>query len=78
MSLSQRIADFKPPMMGLQCLTCQMVEALSEEDRAAFAKACADPRISNTALSKILREEGYQIGDSALRRHRKGECRGGK
>ena len=78
MSLSQRIADFEPPQMGLRCLTCQMADSLSEEDRAAFDKACADSRISHTALARILREEGYRIGDSALRRHRKGECRGGK
>ena len=75
MSLSKRLAEYQPPKIGGYCRTCQLLEDLSKEDAEAFQKALDDPRISNAGLSRILKDEGYHIADSTVRRHRKGECK---
>jgi hypothetical protein len=31
-------------------------------------------RINNSAIGRILREEGYDISNSAVDRHRRGDC----
>lgn len=76
MSLAKRIAEYEKPKIGGVCSTCTVISEANDEDKAALLAAMDDPRISNAGLSRILREEGYEIGDSALRRHRKGECKG--
>ena len=74
MSLSKRIAEYEPPRIGGKCRTCLALEESSPEDRAALQAALADPRYSNAGLSRILKEEGFQIQESTVRRHRRGEC----
>lgn len=76
MSLAKRIAEYEKPKIGGVCSTCTVINEANDEDKAALIAAMGDPRISNAGLSRILREEGFEIGDSALRRHRKGECKG--
>lgn len=74
MSLSKRIAEYEPPRIGGRCRTCAALSEASPEDRAALEAALADPRYSNAGLSRILKEEGFQIQESTVRRHRRGEC----
>lgn len=76
MSLSQRLSEYEKPRVGMMCTTCKVIADASPDDRDALLAAMDDPRISNAGISRILREEGYPIGDSAVRRHRKGECKG--
>lgn len=52
---------------------------LSEQDRinlkAVLDAQENDPtRINNAAIGRILREEGYDISNSAVDRHRRGDC----
>ena len=75
MSLSDRIADYKPPRIGASCKTCSLLASLPDKEAEALRVALDDPRISNAGLSRILKEEGYQIQETTVRRHRKGECR---
>lgn len=75
MSLSKRIAEYKPPRLGGECRTCVLIRDLPPKESEALQQALADPRFSNNALSKILKAEGYQIADTTVRRHRKGECK---
>jgi hypothetical protein len=75
MSLSKRIAEYKPPKIGGECRTCTLLADLPKDERDALQQALDDPRISNAGLSRILKAEGYQIADSTVRRHRKGECK---
>lgn len=55
-------------------------ESISKEDRDLFlslmsAQPLGTPgRVSNVDLAKALREEGYEIADSAVDRHRRGSC----
>ena len=76
MSLAKRIAEYEKPKVGGTCTTCAAIADADPEDRAALLAAMDDPRISNAGLARILREEGFHVGESALRRHRKGECKG--
>ena len=76
MSLAKRIAEYEKPKIGGTCTTCAAINEANDEDRAALVAAMDDPRISNAGLARILREEGFHVGESALRRHRKGECKG--
>lgn len=76
MSIAQRLTEYKPPRVGGQCTVCALLEKLSKEDTAALQKAFADPRVSNAGIAAILKEEGHKIGESTVRRHRKGECLG--
>ena len=74
MSLSKRLAEYQPPKVGGYCRTCQLLNDLPKDEAESLRKALADPRISNAGLSRILKDEGYNIADSTVRRHRKGEC----
>lgn len=75
MSLAKRLSEYEPPKIGGQCRTCALLKSLPKGEADALAAALADPRYSNSSLSKILKAEGYQIADSTVRRHRKGECK---
>ena len=53
---------------------------LTQEDREKLAEVIETPygtpgRYTNAAIAKALREEGIPIGDSAVAKHRRGECR---
>jgi hypothetical protein len=76
MSLSQRIADYKPAKIGGSCRTCELLRSLPKKEAEVLQAALDDPKFSNAGLSKILKAEGYQVADSTVRRHRKGECKG--
>jgi len=75
MSLAKRISEYEFPKIGGECRTCVLLKTLPKSEAQAFQAALDDPRYSNNALSKILKAEGYQIADSTVRRHRKGECK---
>jgi hypothetical protein len=74
MSLSQRIADYKPARKGGSCHTCALLADLQPKESQALADALADPRFSNAGLARILKDEGYSIASSTIGRHRRGEC----
>lgn len=76
MSLSQRIADYKPARVGGSCRTCELLRSLPDADADALRDALADPKFSNAGLAKILRGEGYSVADTTVGRHRRGECKG--
>ena len=75
MSISKRVADYVPARKGGSCHTCALLRELPPAESKALADALADPRFSNSGLSKILRDEGYSIGASTVGRHRRGECK---
>ena len=54
-------------------------DALSSKDReqlaAILSVSMGDPkRVPNSILAKVLREEGHDISNSAVDRHRRGDC----
>ncbi len=46
-----------------------------EQLAAILAVSMGDPkRVPNSILAKVLREEGHDISNSAVDRHRRGDC----
>lgn len=56
------------------CSVTQTLKSLSPADKAAFEEALADPTIYGTSISKVLKSKGYDVGSSAIQRHRRGAC----
>ena len=77
MSLADRFATYEKPGLGAKCVTCSLVEGLPAEESKALQDALSDQSISNAAISNILKAEGHHIGETSVRRHRRGICRGG-
>lgn len=75
MSLSKRIAEYSPRKVGGVCRTCALLKSLSKSEAEALQAALDDPRFSNAGLAKILKDEGYNMAESTVRRHRRGECK---
>jgi hypothetical protein len=76
MSLSERLAEYEKPLIGGRCTVCNLLDQLPEGEAKSLAEALADPKFSNAGLSRILKAEGYPIGDSTIGRHRRSECLG--
>lgn len=76
MGIAEAIAGYQPANLGTMCATCKAISQLSNEDKAALNNAMEDEKFPNTALAKILNDEGFNVGVSAFARHRRGECVG--
>lgn len=61
---------------SLFCGVCTLLGELPEAEREALTTVMAKPKVSHTALSKILKENGYPISDGVVGRHRRGVCSG--
>lgn len=61
---------------SLFCGVCTLLGELPEAERDALVAAMAKPKVSHTALSKLLKENGYPISDGVVGRHRRGVCSG--
>jgi hypothetical protein len=61
---------------SLFCGVCTLLGELSVEERELLTKRMAEPKVSHTALSRILKENGYPISDGVIGRHRRGICSG--
>lgn len=58
-----------------RCTIAVLADSMPDEDLAVFGKALADPTMLATDLARALRAEGYDVGESTIRRHRRGDCR---
>jgi hypothetical protein len=76
MGLADRFSSYEKPRVGARCTTCHLEVTLPKDDADALMKALADPSVSNAAISEILKSEGHPIGETSIRRHRKGMCKG--
>jgi hypothetical protein len=61
---------------SLFCGVCTLLGELPEAEREALIATMAKPKIGHTALSKLLKENGYNISDGVVGRHRRGVCSG--
>jgi hypothetical protein len=83
MSLADRLSQTASGIgAGLPCKIGTLLsgEQLSKEDRAKLAEVLEVPygapsRLPNTKIAAALREEGFDVGDSAVTKHRRGDCR---
>lgn len=74
MSLRDRLETMqaRPRMI---CRGCRLEESLSPEDRKALQEAMAS-EMAGSLIAQALRDEGYEISDQTLQRHRRGRCAG--
>jgi hypothetical protein len=81
MSLSDKLASAKNEAIQRACKIGVILVSkdLSDKDKQNL-KAILDAdqndltRVPNSTLAKILREEGYDVSNSAVDRHRRSDC----
>jgi len=81
MSLSDKIKSAKSVQIQKFCKIGALLigTELSDNDKESLKESLnTDPanpaHINNSALGRILRDEGYDISNSAVDRHRRGDC----
>jgi hypothetical protein len=82
MSLADKFAEAKKTEKRVTlCKIGSIVhgDALSEKDRETLQKMLDTPvgapdRLNNATIAKVLREEGFDLSNSAVDRHRRAEC----
>jgi hypothetical protein len=81
MSLSDRLSSAinTPQPRKCKLMIILSSDKLTDEDRETFNSLLnvpeGDPsRVTNVVLSKVLRDEGFDLSDSAVDRHRRKSC----
>jgi hypothetical protein len=63
-----------PSQPARPCAVGRVLEAATDEDRAALVAALDDPAISTATIFRALRDEGHRASYPVVRVHRTGEC----
>jgi len=81
MSLSDKLSAVKTTQVVRLCKIGSLLvgSTLSDQDKANLKNVLdieeTNPtRINNSTIGRILREEGHDISNSAVDRHRRGDC----
>lgn len=81
MSLSDRLQNVSATAKASVCKIGRLLQAdqLSPEDKKYLSTILDTPendpnRVTNAALARVLREEGFDISDSSVDRHRRSDC----
>jgi hypothetical protein len=81
MSLAQRLAEASIATSTTLCKIGTILndEKIPQDDRKALESILNVPegtpnRLTNAAIAKVLREEGYDLSNSAVDRHRRVDC----
>lgn len=76
MSLADALKKHAVTVKGPSCRICAVLSTLDKADAVVLNEALADPTYTHAGIMRALRTEGHQVSDSAVARHRKGECLG--
>lgn len=63
-----------PPVNNALCKVSREASKLSEQDQKILSEALGNPLWSTHALTKELNSRGFDVGETAMRKHREGEC----
>lgn len=81
MSLSDKLKSAQNKAKIQSCLVGELIagDKLSKSDKENLISILDVPqdnpaRVPNTQLGRILREEGHNISNSSIDRHRRGDC----
>jgi hypothetical protein len=81
MSLSDRLSEAESKAKVSACKIGILINGpkLSEKEKNQLTALMSVPegnptRVPNVALAKVLREEGHDISNSAMDRHRRNDC----
>ena len=58
------------------CSVCEMLKSVTDAERVALISRFENKAISHISLSVVLKNNGYEISDSTIGRHRRGVCQG--
>ncbi len=59
---------------GSRCRTKNILQSLSDKDRDGLNAALEDPNYQHVVIVDVLKRRGFEISESALRRHRLHQC----
>jgi hypothetical protein len=82
MSLSDKLEEaLNQEPLAVVCKIGSLLKGsvLSDDDKSTLSKLLAVPegtpkRLTNAAIARVLREEGFDISNSAVDRHRRLDC----
>ena len=74
MPLAEKFIQAKTPRKGPPCTVGLLLQFMTEDDKAALIAALADPSIESRTIWRVLVEEGHEISDTPIARHRRGMC----
>jgi len=68
------LEGLEPPVKDTMCIIARKAADLSKEDQQVLETAINNPRWTVSALTRALVERGFVVGDTALRKHKRGDC----
>ena len=74
MALAQKFTQAKTAQKGPPCTVGLLLKFMTADDRAALIAALDDPSIQSRTIWRVLVEEGHEISDTPISRHRRGMC----
>lgn len=66
-----------PKTVRAWCSMCELLKSLSEKESKALQARLDDKNVTHVALSQVLKQNGINIGDGVIGRHRRKGCAGG-
>lgn len=76
MGISEDIEELSRSRQASQvrCPVARALDAMSDEDSAAFTAALSNPDIEHVTLREVLKKNNYKTGERAVGNHRNGKC----
>ena len=74
MPLADKFMQAKTVRKGPLCTVGAMLSSMTPEDRDAVNQALNTPMVTSRTIWRVLVEEGYNISDTPIARHRRGMC----
>ena len=74
MALAAKFTQAKTARKGPPCTVGSLLKFMSADDRAALIAALNTPTIQSRTIWRVLVEEGHDISDTPIGRHRRGMC----
>lgn len=74
MALAAKFEQAKPARKGPPCTVGLLLDFMTKDDREALIAALADDSIESRTIWRVLIDEGHEISDTPINRHRRGLC----
>lgn len=74
LSLASALQSVTRPRIGVPCMTCTAIGAMTPEDREVFEQAIRSDEFSIPMIVDAMRAAGYKSSRGSLARHKRGEC----
>lgn len=75
MALADKLQHPAPNMAGSPCSVRVLLDTLQGDELAALKHMLASREWSQAMVWKALLDEGYEVGQQSINRHRGGKCR---